>query len=90
MLVEGGPVVERVEGAVVPKNRRPAELQVDVAGTAFDRVQKEGVEIHAAQHASAMTAERFTPNEGVRGAFGSFGSAPERGLTQWILRASFA
>jgi hypothetical protein len=37
---------------------------MDVAGAAVDRVLKEGVEIHAAQHASAQCAERFTPNEG--------------------------
>ena len=38
---------------------------MDVAGAAFDRVQKEGVEIHAATLESARHAEGFTPNEGM-------------------------
>ena len=42
----GGTLDERDEVAVAAKDRRPAALEMDVARADFDRVRKDGVEIH--------------------------------------------
>ena len=46
-VVERRPAVEREQRAVAAKDRRLADLQVDVARAGLDGAQKHGVEIHS-------------------------------------------
>jgi hypothetical protein len=57
---------------------------MDVAGAAFERLQEEGVEIHAATLESASRAEGFTPNEGLNVRFRQVpaGTRSNRGQTR--------
>lgn len=45
-LVERRPVVERDEGAIVPEDRRLADLQVNVAGAGLNCMQEQGLQVH--------------------------------------------
>ena len=62
-LVERRPVLHRKEDAVAPKDRRLANLQVDVAGAELDGAPKECVQFHPARLASAAAGSFFRPVE---------------------------